>query len=117
MASSSLIRICFMSDVVEIYICMPGQALKEGRVEVSHSIPDKHAAESDALSRIKINPKIHKIAYYRINDAGDFRIFYSYTNKDVAPDKPKASPKTRSPSKPKKAPKPTWWQKLLGIKP
>ena len=106
-----------MSDVVEIYICLPGQALKEGRVEVSHSIPDKHAAESDALSRVKINPKIHKIAYYRINDSGDFRIFYSYTNKDAALEKPNGDVKTRKPSKRKKAPKPNWWQKLLGIQP
>ena len=103
-----------MSDVVEIYICLPGQALKEGKVEVSHSISDKYAAESDAKSRVQINPKIYKIAYYRINDTGDFRIFYSYTNKDVAQDKPKAQPKTRASSRRKKPAKKTWWQKIFG---
>ncbi len=72
-----------MSDAVEIYVCMPGQSLKEGKVEYSQTIYDKFAAEQDAQKRVKINPKIHKIAYYKINAEGDFRIFYSFTNPDA----------------------------------
>jgi len=72
-----------MSDAVEIYICLEGQALKEGRVEYSQSIADKYAAERDAAERVRRNPLIYKIAYYRVNDEGDFRIFYSFTNKSL----------------------------------
>ncbi len=101
-----------MSDAVEIYICLEGQALKEGKMEMSNSIHDKHAAESDALARVKRNPKIAKVAYYRINESGDFRIFYSYTNKDLAASKAedqKPKPKRKKPRKK------GFFEKWLGI--
>ncbi|MCW8915183.1 MAG: hypothetical protein OQK24_04925 [Magnetovibrio sp.] len=101
-----------MSDAVEIYICLEGQALKEGKMEMSNSIYDKHAAEDDALARVKRNPKIAKVAYYRINESGDFRIFYSYTNKDLASSKAeeqKPKPKRKKPRKK------GFFEKWLGI--
>ena len=66
-----------MSDNVEIYVCLEGQALKEGRVEFSQSISDKYSAERDAKERVRRNPLIQKVAYYKVHEDGDFRIFYS----------------------------------------
>lgn len=64
-----------MSNSVEIYICKKGQALKEGKIEYSQTIYDKYGAEDDAKARLQRNPSIYKVAYYKINDEGDFRIF------------------------------------------
>jgi len=79
--------------VTEIYSCKPGQAMKEGQVDYSDSVDDKDAAEYDAKLRIEANPSFEKIAYYKINDNGDFRIFYTYKNPDVKmPTKAKRRP-------------------------
>lgn len=104
-----------MSDAVEIYVCMEGQALKEGKVEYSQSIYDKHAAEQDVQARVTRNPKIHKIAYYRVNAEGDFRIFYSFTNPNLVSNKSTIDQHDKKPRR-KKPAKRTWWQKLLGLK-
>ena len=69
--------------VTEIYSCKPGQAMKEGQVDYSDYIDDKDAAEYDAKLRVEANPSFEKIAYYKINDNGDFRIFYTYKNPNV----------------------------------
>lgn len=108
-----------MADTVEIYVCMEGQALKDGKVEYSNSISDKYAAEQDAKARVKRNPKIHKIAYYRVNDEGDFRIFYSFTNPDLVSNKTTIEQHNYRgvSAKRKRRPKRTWWQKLLGLSP
>jgi len=103
-----------MSDAVEIYVCLQGQALKEGKVEYSQSIYDKYAAEQDALARVKRNPLIHKIAYYRINDEGDFRIFYAFTNKNVHTAQTVIQEHARKPKR-KKPPKRTFLERLFGV--
>ncbi|PCI36788.1 MAG: hypothetical protein COB46_14325 [Rhodospirillaceae bacterium] len=101
-------------SAVEIYVCTKGQALKEGKVTYSQSIYDKKDAEEDALARAKRNAKIHRIAYYKVNDEGDFKMLYSYTNKALnAPPKVEAvAPKKRKRKKPVKK---TFWQKLFGL--
>jgi len=93
---------------------MEGQALKDGKVEFSQSISDKYAAEKDAKARVKLNPSIHKIAYYRVNDEGDFRIFYSFTNKDVHQAQTVIQEHVRKP-KLKKPPKRSFLEKLFGV--
>ncbi len=69
-----------MSGVTEIYICKNGQALKEGKLELSHSIEDRDAAEADALRRCKIDGAIERIAYYVVSESGSFRNIFTYTN-------------------------------------
>ena len=105
-----------MSNAVEIYVCLEGQALKEGKVEYSQTIQDKYQAENDAKERVRRNPMIHKIAYYKINDEGDFKIFYSFTNTALHKPQSVIEEHNKKPKK-KKAPKPTFWQKLFGITP
>ncbi|PHS77258.1 MAG: hypothetical protein COB59_09410 [Rhodospirillaceae bacterium] len=101
-------------SAVEIYVCAKGQALKEGKVTYSQSIYDKKDAQDDAEARVKRNAKIHRIAYYKINDEGDFKMLYSYTNKALnAPPKVEASaPKKRKRKKPLKKP---FWKRWLGL--
>jgi len=89
--------------VTEIYSCLPGQAMKEGQVEYSDTIDDRDAAEYDAKLRIEANPAFEKIAYYKINENGDFRIFYTYKNPNAkAPTKPKKTAKGDAKRKPRK---------------
>lgn len=106
---------------VEIYICKPGQALKEGRVEYSDSIYDRNDAEDDAKARCRRDATIAKVAYYKLSDSGDFRCFYTFTNPDVREGpakKPRAgqAARTRKPAKRKKKPKKkTLMQKIVGV--
>jgi len=95
-----------MGEITEIYICKKGQKLKEGRLEVSHHITDKTAAEDDARQRCRKDITIHRIAYYRMSDNGDFRIFYSYTNPRLAAAKRKPPPAEPTIRKRKKKKKP-----------
>lgn len=102
-----------MSNSVEIYICRKGQALKEGKVEFSQTIYDKHDAEEDAKGRLQRNPLIHKIAYYKINDEGDFKIIYVFTNKNL-PEPPREGDEQKKKPRRKKPQKRSFWQRLLG---
>ena len=79
-----------MPGATEIYICKPGQAIKEGKVEYS-SIETRAEAEADAARRVTSDPTIAKIAYYAVKDDGRFRTLYSFDN----PNAPKA-PERRS---------------------
>ncbi|MDH5747987.1 MAG: hypothetical protein OEY85_01625 [Rhodospirillales bacterium] len=104
-----------MAEVTEIYICREGQSLKQGKVEYSHSIEVREDAEDDAKRRCRGVSAIQKVAYYRVNDQGDFRIFYSFTNPDFIAkadreEEAKKKPKRRKRKKPK-----TLWQKIMGV--
>lgn len=78
-----------MPGVTEIYICQPGQALKEGELVISHDITTRQQAEIDAAYRCRLDKSIARIIYYAVRPDGDFRTLYSYEN-------PKArSPKSR----------------------
>ncbi|MGB1027015.1 MAG: hypothetical protein ACPGYL_10705, partial [Rhodospirillaceae bacterium] len=63
----------------EIYLCRPGQALKEGRM-VYGDIADKAEAQSDAEQRVRFDGGIAKVAYYHVRDDGSFKLIYTYTN-------------------------------------
>ncbi len=99
-----------MAELTEIYIWR--QSLKQGRLEISHDINTKQEALSDAKRKCEMDKRVHKVAYYKINEEGDQRIFCSYTNprgealigetKDEAPKKKKR----------KKKPKPTLMSKI-----
>ncbi len=69
-----------MPDVVEIYICKPGQELTQGQLVVSNDIGSREDAREDAISRCAGNRGIERIAYYEIKDDGEFRSFFSYKN-------------------------------------
>ncbi|NQV56128.1 MAG: hypothetical protein HQ503_09750 [Rhodospirillales bacterium] len=104
-----------MPDVVEIYMCKPGQKLDEGALVVSHDIRDKADAKEDAMRKCKINPSLGRIAYYAINEDGDFKAYFSYTNPNVAELQPVNTEQKKVKKKPKKK---TFWQKFksaLGV--
>ena len=79
-----------MSGATEIYICKPGQAIKEGKVEYS-SLETRGEAEADAARRVRNDPTIAKIFYYAVKEDGGFRTLYSFDNPHAA-----KAPKRRS---------------------
>lgn len=72
-----------MSGATEIYICKPGQAIKEGAVVYS-TIESRDEAEADAGRRVRDDPTIAKIAYYAVKEDGSFRTLYSFDNPHAA---------------------------------
>lgn len=92
-----------MSGATEIYLCKPGQELKQGRVEYSDSISTKAEAEIDALQRCKWDKSLAKIAYYAVNDEGDFKIILTYNNPHIE-DEDEEKPKKVKKKKPEKKP-------------
>ncbi len=79
-----------MSDATEIYICGPGQEIKEGRVEYA-DLDTRAEAASDAERRCMADPSIAKIAYYRVSEDGGFKSLYSYDNPRAERPKPVGS--------------------------
>ena len=69
----------------EIYSCKDGQSLKQGKLDYDASITTKDEAASDALRRCQRDPSLKKIAYYKVSQDGEFRVFYSYTNANSKP--------------------------------
>ena len=96
-----------MSDLTEIYICKPGQELKQGKLEHSN-IPTKAEAEKDARRRCKYDPTIGRIAYYAVDESGNFRNFFTYDNAKGFVPKPRptgaAAAKPAAVRKPARAP-------------
>ena len=72
-----------MSGATEIYICQPGQALKEGRVEYG-TMETRAEATSDAERRCNADRSIAKIAYYAVTESGKFRSIYTHENPNAA---------------------------------
>jgi hypothetical protein len=72
-----------MSGATEIYICQPGQALNEGRVEYG-TMESRDDAASDAERRCKFDPTIAKIAYYTVTGSGKFHSIYTHENPNAA---------------------------------
>ncbi|MBY0431989.1 MAG: hypothetical protein K2Q10_12380 [Rhodospirillales bacterium] len=102
----------------EVYSCKPGQALKDGKLDYAHHIETKEQAEGDAKRRCLTDPSLAKIAYYKVNESGDFRIFYTYTNPNLraAPKKKMGAEPPRKPRKAAKSEKPHGlWQRLKAM--
>tara|TARA_B100000315_G_C14484561_1_gene544568 strand:+ start:755 stop:1081 length:327 start_codon:yes stop_codon:yes gene_type:complete len=104
-----------MAEVTEIYSCKEGQQLKDGKLEISHDIADKRQAEVDARGRCNKDKTLKKVAYYRLNDEGDFRCFYTFVNEHAQSNAAKRDPEPRAKKKKakKKKPKPTFFQRLF----
>ncbi|NKB19564.1 MAG: hypothetical protein GKS01_03370 [Alphaproteobacteria bacterium] len=71
-----------MAGTTEIYICYPGQAVKEGKCEYS-DISSRMEADGDAARRFADDPKIAKIAYYKVDEDGAFKILCTKENANV----------------------------------
>ncbi|MCF8482138.1 MAG: hypothetical protein K9H25_17070 [Rhodospirillum sp.] len=96
----------------EIYLCKPGQAMKEGQL-VHADIADREDAKSDAERRLATNPGLAKIAYYHVKEDGTFRMIHSQTNSNVkVPAKATAAAvpprRVQAKAKPKPKPKGIW---------
>ncbi len=103
-----------MAGVTEIYICKLGQKLKDGKLEISHSITTRDQADDDARQRCKMDKKIHKVAYYSVTEDGNFRSIYTYTNrKAAAKPPPPAKPEPKKARRPK--PKPTLVERVMSV--
>jgi len=63
-----------MSGTTDIYICYPGQGIKEGKCEYSN-IQSRMEADSDAARRFANDPKIAKIAYYVLTTTATSKSF------------------------------------------
>jgi len=69
-----------MAGVTEIYICQPGQSLKDGQLVISHDVTTREQAFADAVTRCHLDAGIARIIYYAIRPDGDFRTIFSYEN-------------------------------------
>jgi len=108
-----------MAQATEIYVCREGQALKEGKLEYTDSIDGRADAEDDAKYRCRTDNSIEKIAYYSLNDSGDFRNFFTYRNPDFQPSangpkKPDGKMPPRKKRRPKKKIKKSFFARLFG---
>jgi hypothetical protein len=72
-----------MNGVTEIYICKPGQAIKEGKLEHSSTVRTRADALIDSVRRCKADPTIGQITYYAVADGGGFKTLFSYRNAKV----------------------------------
>jgi hypothetical protein len=96
-----------MAEMTEIYSCRGNQELKDGKYDYSYEIRDRQDAESDARLKCDKDPTIRKIAYYLVNDSGDYRNIFTYSNPEYAgtATPAKAAPKANgAPEKAKSAP-------------
>ena len=103
-----------MSDTTEIYLCKAGQTLKQGRVEYSENITTKSLAEADAARRCAKDKSLAKVAYYSVDDDGNFKAIYTHNNPNAIGMGDGTSPKRAQLKKKKKKPKLTLLQRLLG---
>ena len=96
-----------MSGGTEIYICKPGQEIRQGKLEYS-TIATREEAAADAERRSRADPSIGLIAYYSVGEDGSFRSLYTYENKQSAQARRRRSIDNRNPrpsSGPRKAAK------------
>ena len=102
--------------VVEVYACLPGQALPDGRMETSLDIGSKDDAASDATRRFACEPRLAKVAYYKLKDDGGFKLLLAVDNPAVAKTTPKmAKPLTKTGAKIRSKPKAkSFWGRLFG---
>lgn len=105
-----------MAGVTEIYVCRNGQALKDGRLELSHTIATKEEAQADAVRRCRSDGTVDRIAYYRVAESGAFRNFLTYANpaaKGTRAAKPKHAPRPRTrPPSPPPSRQGSWWSRF-----
>ncbi len=69
-----------MSGATEIYICKPGQEIKEGKLEYSSTVTSRTDAMADSTRRCNVDPSIGMIVYYAVSEDGSFKTLFSYEN-------------------------------------
>ena len=74
-----------MPSVMEIYSCRWGERLQDGVLRVSDQIHDRDQAIEDAEEFCQHDDTIHRVAYYLVNDSGDFRLFHTFVNESAIP--------------------------------
>lgn len=74
-----------MSSIMEIYACRWGERLEDGVLRVSDQIRNRDEAIEDAEEHCQHDETVHRIAYYLVNDAGDFRLFHTFVNESAIP--------------------------------
>ena len=100
---------------VEIYLVKPGQAVTDGTLVSSSDIHSRADAQADAKDRLKMDPSLAKIVYYKISETGSFKVLYSHENPNT-PQSPSRRPTLNNDSdiprfKPQPEPK-GFWAKL-----
>ncbi len=75
-----------MPDVTEIYICKHGQRLEDGKLEISREIHSRTDAEEDAREICGKDQTVYRIAYYAIDDDGEFRLYFTHINPAAEPE-------------------------------
>lgn len=68
----------------EIYSCLEGQEIKQGKLEYSE-IETREAAEADAKRRCAQNNALKRVVYYKVSPDGAFRLLLSYENPHCKP--------------------------------
>ncbi|MBI5164100.1 MAG: hypothetical protein HY985_09385 [Magnetospirillum sp.] len=97
----------------EIYSCRDGQDLKQGKLDYSSDIDTREQADIDAKRRCQRDPTLKKVAYYKVSDSGDFRVFFSYTNPHCKPTAPGPAAKATVARRKVPAKKVGWWKRML----
>ncbi len=93
-----------MAEMTEIYSCRGNQDLRDGKVDYSYDIRDRAEAEADARLKCEKDSTIRKIAYYAVNDAGDYRNIFTYSNPEYARNAAPAKAAPKPAAKPNGAP-------------
>ena len=70
---------------MEIYFCRWGQRLEDGVLRVCDQIHNRDQAIEYAEDFCQHDETIHRIAYYLVNDAGNFRLFHTFVNESASP--------------------------------
>jgi hypothetical protein len=71
--------------VTEIYACRWGEKLEDGVLRVSDQIHNREQAMEDAEESCGLDRSIHRIAYYLVDEDGDFRLFHTFINFEAEP--------------------------------
>jgi hypothetical protein len=73
-----------MSGTVEIYTVRDEENLRDGEMTYGQNIENRADAAADAYDRCQRDRTIRKVAYYAINDEGDFKVLFVYENPNPA---------------------------------
>ena len=73
-----------MSGTVEIYAVRDEENLRDGEMTYGENIENRADAAADAYDRCEQDRTIRKVAYYALNDEGDFKVLFVYENPNPA---------------------------------
>ncbi|MBT5050004.1 MAG: hypothetical protein HOM58_15995 [Rhodospirillaceae bacterium] len=109
-----------MSGTTEIYICKPGQEIRQGKLETSDTVTSRAAAMADATLRTKADSSIAVIAYYAVDDNGQVEDLYTFGASPEAKSSPRSAPSGAKASiakggRKKGAPKKSFFGKLRAV--